>query len=138
MKLLTSSSNELMALGFAIIRIGIGAVFIVHGIFKLNSGVAGLTWLGQQMGHLGITYQPLFWGICAMLAELIGGLCVALGFYTRIAAFFLSFVMVVAIAYHFQKGDGYEKTSFAIAQLIIFVGFLIAGSGNFSLDRYLW
>lgn len=138
MQLLIYSSSELNSIALAFIRIGIGVLFIGHGSLKIIRGMPELRWTGEQMVNLGIHFAPLFWGICAMLSELLGGICLLLGFSTRIAACFMSFVMVVAIIYHVKNGDSYGYISFPLSQLIIFIAFIIAGAGIYSLDHYLF
>lgn len=138
MNFLFLSTAQLTAIGLAVIRIGTGLLFIVHGSEKIMAGTTQWLWLGQQMSHLGITFTPIFWGFCAMLAEFVGGICLTLGFCTRIAALFLSCVMLVATSYHVSKGDPFMIYSAPIANLVIFIGLLIAGGGVYSLDHYLF
>lgn len=138
MKFLFANSAQLNQLALTIIRIGFGVLFIGHGSLKLIRGKEELLWTGKQMANLGITFFPLFWGICAMLAELGGGVALTLGLFTRIAAFFMAFTMIVAIAYHIKNGDSYGYISFPLSQLIVFIGFMIAGAGIYSLDQYLF
>ncbi len=130
------STAYLDAIGLTIIRIGIGVLFIGHGYLKIKGGVKEWKWIGEQMGNLGITVAPVFWGICAVLAEFIGGICLTIGFATRIAALFMSFVMLVATVHHIKKGDSYGYISFPLSQLIIFIGLVVAGSGALSVDYY--
>lgn len=131
-------SSELNSIALACIRIGIGLLFIGHGYLKIIRGVPELRWTGEQMKHLGITFLPLFWGICAMLSEFMGGICLTLGFGTRIAAAFMSFTMFVAVIHHIAKDDSYGYTTFPLSQLIVFLGFVIAGGGVYSLDYYFF
>ncbi len=138
MHYLISSIPELINLGLAIIRIGIGLLFIGHGYLKLMKGPSEWRWLGEQMGNLGIKFSPVFWGICAMMSELLGGICLVLGLGTRIAAAFMAFTMFVAVVYHVKKGDSYGYISFPLSQLVIFIGLIITGSGIFSLDYFLF
>ena len=138
MNFLFLSTVQLTAIGLAAIRIGTGILFIIHGSEKLVGGAQQWMWLGQQMSHLGITFAPIFWGFCAMLAEFVGGICLTLGFCTRIAALFLICTMLVAISYHVAKGDSFMIYSAPIANLVIFIGLLIAGGGIYSLDHYLF
>ena len=138
MPFLFSSSPELNTLALTIMRIGMGLLFIRHGYPKLIKGVPEWRWLGEQMGNLGITFAPVFWGICAMLSEFLGGFCLTLGFGTRIAAAFMAFSMFVAVVHHIKKGDSYGYISFPLSQMVVFIGFVIAGSGFFSLDYYLF
>jgi putative oxidoreductase len=136
--LLTLTTPELTQIGLTIIRIGVGILFIGHGYLKLSRGISELTWTGQQMANLGITFAPLFWGICAMLSELLGGISLTLGLGVRLATPFMIFTMFVAIVYHLRKGDSYGYYSFPMSQLVVFLGLLIAGSGIYSLDHYFF
>ena len=121
-----------------VMRVGMGILFIGHGYLKLRGGIAEWQWTGEQMANLGISFAPLFWGLCAMAAELLGGICLTLGLGTRIAAAFMAFTMFVAVVHHIKKGDSYGYISFPLSQMIIFVGFVIAGSGPYSLDNWLF
>ena len=133
--LLVAQSPWLIQLGLSIIRVGIGVLFIGHGYLKFARGSEELIWTGQQMANLGVTFAPLFWGICAMLAELVGGMSLTLGLGTRLLTPLMAFTMLVAITYHVKKGDSYGYISFPLSQLIIFIGLFIAGSGDYSLDH---
>ncbi len=130
----TAIANEW---ALTIIRMGMGILFIIHGGLKLKRGPEEWLWTGQQMANLGITFAPMFWGLCAVAAELGGGICLALGLWTRVAAAFMAFTMLVAVIYHIKKGDSYGYISFPLSQMIVFIGFVIAGSGPFSLDFLL-
>ncbi|MCL4360992.1 DoxX family protein [Candidatus Dependentiae bacterium] len=131
-------SYELNDIGLAVIRIGTGLLFIGHGYLKLINGVPEWKWTGKQMTNLGINFAPIFWGVSAMLSELLGGISLTLGLGTRIAAAFMSFVMFVAVIHHIKKGDGYGYISFPLSHLIVFIGLIITGSGMFSLDYYFF
>lgn len=136
--LLFEHTPQYYDIGLTVIRMGIGILFIGHGYLKIARGKAELLWTGQQMANFGITFAPLFWGILAMLSELLGGISLTLGLGTRIAAFFMSCVMIVAIRYHIKNGDSYGYISFPLSQLVIFIGLFITGSGVYSLDYYWW
>ena len=129
---------QLNMIALTVIRIGIGILFIGHGFLKLKHGKSEWQWTGEQMKNLGIHFGPLFWGVCAMLAELLGGISLSLGLLTRLATPFMAFVMFVAIVHHLAKGDSYGYISFPLSQLVIFIGLFIAGSGPYSLDYYLF
>lgn len=136
MEIVVNVTPELQALGIAVIRIGMGFLFIIHGYKKLIKGVPEWKWTGEQMQHLGINFAPTFWGICATLSELVGGICLTVGFATRIAASFMAFTMFVGTVYHIKKGDSYGYISFPLSQMIVFIGLAIAGSGAYSLESY--
>jgi putative oxidoreductase len=132
-------SNSVMAkdVGLLIMRIGIGVIFIKHGVGKLGGGYDKWVWAGTQMGLLGITWFPVFWGLCAACAEFFGGLALAIGIGTRIAAFFMAITMIVATAYHISNNDPFTAISHPLSLLVVFVGFMIAGAGRYSIDFWL-
>ena len=51
-----------------------------------------------------------------------------------IACLLLCFNMIVAAVFHFKKGDGLMTTAHAIEAGIVFFGFILIGSGKYSLD----
>ena len=132
------SNAHTMQLGLLFIRVGVGVMFVVHGWGKVIGGVETWHWLGSQMSNLGITFLPVLWGILAASTEFFGGLCLIFGFGTRVAALLLSFVMFVAVVHHLQKGDSFVGGySHALTMLLVFIGFVLAGPGRYSLDQYM-
>ncbi len=121
-----------------LVRIGIGFMFMLHGVPKLLAGPELWQTLGGQMGLVGIHFAPVFWGFMAASAEGIGGLLLLLGLFTRPAAFLMAFTMMMATLTHFSKGDDINIASHAIELGIVFIGFLIAGAGRFSLDALIF
>ncbi|MEO6167163.1 MAG: DoxX family protein, partial [Chitinophagales bacterium] len=61
-------------LGLLIIRVGIGLLMMKHGWPKLTGGIEKWEKLGGNMDVIGIAFLPVFWGLCAALAETAGGL----------------------------------------------------------------
>ena len=124
--------------GLTILRVVVGIVFFVHGLQKLFlmgfGGVAGM------MEGLGVPAPGLF-AIMLMLVELLGGLALILGFFTRIVAIPLAVDMLVAtLTVHLPNGfftipnDGYE---FTLVLLAASVALAVAGPGEAALDRFL-
>jgi putative oxidoreductase len=133
-----SSANKLAHIGLLVVRIGIGASFLlVHGVPKVIGGPDKWEQLGGAMGALGISFAPTFWGFMAAITEALGGLLLILGLGTRYASIFLAFVMVVAAAMHLGAGDGVAGASHAIELGIVFIGLILIGSGRYSVDNML-
>lgn len=122
-------------LGLLILRGGVGVMFITHGIPKLARGPEGWERLGRTMELVGIGFAPTLWGLLAALAETLGGLCLALGLWTRAVCVPLAFTMVMAALNHFAKGDGFGKASHAIEACFVFAGLFLVGPGRYSLDK---
>ncbi len=122
-------------LALIIIRLAVGAVFVAHGISKLNTGMEGV---GKFFGSIGIPFSSFFaWIVTAV--EIVGGIALLVGFEARFAALLLSVVMVVAIVSTKLKngllgkgGAGFELELILLAaNLAIF----FQGAGRFSLDK---
>lgn len=125
--------------GLLFLRVGIGLLSIIHGYPKIISGVQGWHNIGVTfMSPLGIKFFPTIWGLLAASAEFFGGIMLVLGLGTQIASFFLTIAMVVAALWHIQKGDDFKIYSFALTLIIVFVTFMIIGSGPYSLDHLIF
>lgn len=119
--------------GLFLLRIGIGGMFMTHGVPKLIGGPATWERLGGAMRHLGIDFAPTFWGFMAAFAEAGGGLCLALGVAFRPACALMFATMFVAATKHLVEGDGLGKASHAIEAAIVFLSLLLIGPGSWKL-----
>jgi putative oxidoreductase len=128
-----SVSKQSAALG--LIRIMVGLVFVLHGAQKLfvyhYAGVVGM------FHQIGIP-APGISAALAITAELLGGLLLLTGLYTRLAAIPVAFVMLVAFsqvhlhAGFFAQSGGFE---YPLTLLIATIAFVIGGGGAFALDN---
>jgi len=123
--------------GLLILRIGIGAAFVVHGFPKLTGGPDKWAGLGQALAALGLNFAPTLMGFMAAISEFGGGLLLVLGLAARPAAFFLFMTMVVATAMHVSNGDPFMRYSHALEAGILFLSLVIIGPGRYSLDAKL-
>jgi len=121
-------------IGLLILRVGIGVMFIMHGLPKLTGGPEKWEMLGGTMKSLGVGFAPMAWGFMAALSECGGGLLLALGFFTRPACFFLLATMIVAMSMHISKGDLFVTYSHAMEAGILFISLIFIGPGKYSLD----
>lgn len=124
-------------LGFLIIRIIFGCMFLFYGTPMLFGGAAKWVQVGGAMGSIGITFWPAFWGFCAAITEFLGGICLILGLFFRPVCSLLAFTMFVAVAMHFKKGDGLLGTAHALEDGAVFCGLIFIGPGKYSLDVLL-
>ncbi|WP_129717196.1 DoxX family protein [Pedobacter sp. SYP-B3415] len=121
--------------GLLLLRIGIGIMFMVHGLPKLMGGPETWTQVGGAMKVVGIDFAPVFWGLLAAIAEGIGGFLLLIGLFFRPAAMALTFTMIIAAAMHLSKGDGISGASHAIESAIVFFGLIFIGPGKYSVDK---
>jgi len=130
-----------MSIGILILRLVAGLTLAAHGAQKLFGwfGGYGLTGTGgflEQLGFVPGKRNALFAG----LAEGVGGLFLALGFATPLAAAVIIAVMTVAsVSVHLKHGffnhnQGYEYT---MMLAVIALSIAITGPGPISLDGLL-
>ncbi len=120
--------------GLLILRVGIGIIFVLHGLPKLIAGPETWMTLGGSMKALGVGFAPTAWGFMAAFSEFAGGILLTLGFFTRPACFFLLTTMIVATMMHIGKGDPFLKYSHAMESGILFLSLILIGPGRYSLD----
>ncbi|MFH1093523.1 MAG: DoxX family protein [Candidatus Omnitrophota bacterium] len=116
--------------GLLFLRAGLGIMFILHGWPKMMGGPE--QWAG--LGNLGIGFAPVVWGFMAAFAELVGGVCLIIGFMLRPACGLLFINMFVAVVFHLKKGDGFMGASHAIELGIVFLSLVFIGPGEYRLS----
>ncbi|MBW7997376.1 MAG: DoxX family protein [Candidatus Glassbacteria bacterium] len=123
--------------GLLLIRVGVGVLFMMHGWPKITGGVETWEKVGGAIGVFGIGFAPVFWGFMAAFSEFFGGLLLAVGLFSRGAAFLLFCTMVTASTMHITGGDGFERFSHPLKLVFVFGGLMLAGPGRFSIDAGL-
>jgi putative oxidoreductase len=122
--------------GMLPLRIVVGLVFLMHGAQKLF--VFGLGGTADIMGKLGLPLPGLA-AIIVIAVELLGGLAILLGVFTRLAGALLAFEMLIAILVARVNGGffapyGYE---FELTLLGACLTFALNGPGQMSLEEVL-
>lgn len=122
--------------GLLLMRVGVGAMMIMHGYPKLLAGPERWTKLGNNLSHFGIRFYPEIWGFLASASESIGGLFLILGFFFRPSCFLLLCTMIVAASTPFYREGGvFMDASEAIELGFVFLGLFILGPGRYSVDK---
>ncbi|MBI2875958.1 MAG: DoxX family protein [Candidatus Tectomicrobia bacterium] len=129
--------NQYRDIGLLVLRIGIGSMFLFHGVPKILGGVMVWEKVGLAMASVGILFMPVFWGLLAALSEFIGGLCMILGLFFRPACISLVMTMAVAAVMHLSEGQGLGAASHAIENGIVFLSLILIGPGKHALDEKL-
>ena len=128
-----------------VLRLGLAVVMFPHGAQKVlgwfgGHGVKGTLEFFRKTGI------PTGFALLAFAAEFLGPLGLAVGLLTRVAAFGIACVMLVAMAQvHWQHGffmnwsgsqpgEGFE---YHVLALIIATALMISGGGAWSLDGLL-
>ena len=119
------------------IRLGLGAVFVGHGLQKVLGSFAGpgLAKFSSYPAPYPFMRPAWLWMGAAAFAELIGGILVILGLLTRVGAFLIFCTMLVAVVgVHwpaFFMPAGFE---YASSLLTMSLALLISGGGMASAD----
>ena len=112
------------------LRATLGAIFIVHGLEKFGEGFAGF---------LPVLGLPVEMQIPIALAELVSGILLVSGIFTRISASLLSIIMLGAIfvakgAQSLTGDAGVEFDLMILASLLVII---IEGPKRISLGRFI-
>ena len=130
-----------MELGLLVLRVVVGALFVGHGAQKLlglfgGHGVAGTAGFFDSIG-----LRPgRVHAIAAGGAETAGGLLLALGLLTPLAAVLITAVMTAAIiTLHLRNGVWATENGFEYPLVLIAAAFAVTaiGAGDWSLDGVL-
>ncbi len=123
-------SSDTLPIGLDVVRAISGAIICSFGLEMLDAEqMSGYT---EWLTDVGMPF-PQIMGYIGKLAELICGLCLALGLFTRISALPLMITMVVI---NFIMLDG-DLRSQPFYLLLIFAAFLFVGGGRLSLDFWI-
>ncbi|WP_024852029.1 DoxX family protein [Hydrogenovibrio kuenenii] len=122
--------NSLIKLSAPLGRVMLAAIFIIAGLGKIGN-YTGTQGYMESMGVPG-GLLPL-----VIITEIFGGLAIALGWHTRIAAFLLAgFTLLAALIFHTHFADQMQQIMF-LKNMAIIGGFLTLihhGAGVCSLD----
>lgn len=128
-----------------LLRLVLGVVFFAHGAQKVLGWWGGYGFTGTMGFFTGTMGIPAPLAFLAIMAEFLGGLGLIAGAVSRVAAFGIFSVMVVALKVHLpfgffmnwnggQKGEGFEYHLLAAAIAAVLA---IRGAGALSVDRLL-
>ena len=128
------------AIGLLILRLVVGLVVAAHGAQKLFGWWGGPGMAGWTGAMTRMRMRPaVAWAWLSALAELGGGLLLALGFLSPLGSMAIAGSMLVAMALvHLPKGfwvtkGGYE---FNLSLLAAVIALALTGPGALSLDAW--
>lgn len=140
-----------VGLALLVLRLSGVGLAVFHGWPKLSALLAGTSRFHEGLAAMGLP-MPVGLAWAAALAETAGGLLVAVGLFTRVAAALCAVVMVVAAfarhhAHHLLLGKlglfevtpesakAWGSPELALLYLLAFLALVLAGGGRLALDR---
>lgn len=133
---LLKSKPTYSQLGLLVLRLALGMSMAYHGYLKFLSGAAGLYKVGAMLAPLGVPGYFEVFGTFAGFSELLGGILVGIGLFTRLGALLLTGVLFTATILHLDGGffawDYPSQMGFSALAI-----FLIGG-GRYSVDHSLF
>ncbi len=119
--------------GETLLRVVAGLLLVTHGYGKIVNpfGAVGMV---ESLGF----YPGVFWSPLLAATEFFGGILVAIGLFTRPAAFAAAIVLLVTVYFHgIVKAEGLGGAEKSILWTAIFLFFAIRGGNRHSLDARL-
>jgi len=130
---LSTTPDRRLSIGIAILRVVVGIVFVAHGAQKLF--VYGLDGVSAGFAGMGVPFPGLTGALVAAV-ELLGGLALILGLFTRLAALPLAATMIGAILLVHLKSGFFNPAGveFPLTLLAGLAALAFTGPGALALD----
>lgn len=122
--------NKYAGLGLLWLRVLMGAGIAYHGYGKIFDGHVSM--LAEGLAKMGFPL-PLIIAWAAALSEFVGGICIALGFHTQVAAFFVFATMSVA-AFKAHAHDPFKVKELALAYWAMAGTLILTGGGPYTVE----
>jgi putative oxidoreductase len=130
--------SSLDALMLPLLRAGLGVILVPHGCQKIFGMFGGMGLTANAAFFEKVGYAPgIFWGTLVGCTEIVAGILLVIGLFTRVAALAVTIFMILAI--HFtstHNGFFWTKGGMEYSLLIFLVSlvFLVRGSCGYSVD----
>ncbi|MCF6411091.1 DoxX family protein [Pseudalkalibacillus salsuginis] len=120
-----------------VLRVILGITFFIHGLVKFQNGIGNVA---EMFGSMGL---PGFMAYGVALLELIGGIALVLGLFSRVVSALFALLMIGAIvkvklAAGFLGNDQMAGYELDLVLLAMSVALSISGSKAFALDRIIF
>jgi putative oxidoreductase len=118
-----------------LLRFVAGFNMAMHGWIHVNADMAETAAYFSGEG-----FEPgLFWAYAVTLTEFAGGIMLAAGFLTRIAAVAIFLFLATAVFHHMKNGFYWTDAGFEYPLMwaVVTLVFLVKGGGKLSIDHML-
>jgi uncharacterized membrane protein YphA (DoxX/SURF4 family) len=134
----TFTGNKAFNIAWLLFRFYTGITIAIGAGWPKMNQILAPGWFVEQVSKLGFTFpSPAFWAGAAAWGEFVGGLCIAVGFFTRFSAMQLAFQFFVISFIWYEEplpmfGMYYQQLLFWAFVLIS-----VAGSGKYGIDSWI-
>ncbi|MFC6356196.1 DoxX family protein [Luethyella okanaganae] len=126
-----------------VLRLVLGFIFVAHGSQKLFGAFGGGGIPGTAAFFESLAVQPAtLWAIAVALVEFAGGIALAVGFLSKIAAACIAIDMAVAVAvfngpngFFVETSTGGWELNFILIAMCVSI--ILTGAGRYSIDHGL-
>ena len=127
--------DRAIPLSWVVVRFAVGWNLLVHAYFSIGRGPLALAPVFEKMGFV----PGNVFAATTFLIELLGGIGILLGLFTRFFAAAAAIEMLVIFFVYWNVGFPWLKGGYEYALMWGLVSFAIAlrGGGPYSLDRML-
>ena len=122
-------------LGRLLLRLGLGVLFLFHGVAKLTGGIEPIQGLVTSNG------LPGFFAYGVYVGELVGPVLVIIGWYSRVGSLIIAINMLFALylahradLFKLAESGGYALELQAI-YLIVAIALALVGPGRYSVNE---
>ena len=125
------------AFGLLFYRLALGISMFYHGYLKYVSGEQGLYKVGAMLSALGVSSGfEVILGTIASYAEMVGGILLIIGMFTRIGT--LLVVGTLAVATILNLNGNFFSWDYPSQMAFGAIMLFFAGAGRYSLDKALF
>lgn len=134
---LFKSKPDYINFGLLFYRLALGISMFYHGYLKYVSGEQGLYKVGVMLSALGVPSGfEVILGTIASYAEMVGGILLIIGLFTRIGT--LLVVGTLAIATILNLNGNFFSWDYPSQMAFGAIMLFFAGAGRYSLDKALF
>ena len=134
---LFKSKPDYINFGLLFYRLALGISMFYHGYLKYVSGEQGLYKVGAMLSALGVPsgFEGIL-GTIASYAEMVGGILLIIGLFTRIGT--LLVVGTLAVATILNLNGNFFSWDYPSQMAFGAIMLFFAGAGRYSLDKALF
>jgi len=128
---LNTNLGRLASFAPTILRVVLGVLFVYHGIDKFDTGMSNVEGFFDSQG----VPLPGFTAPLTAVLEIVAGIALIVGAYTRVAATVLAAVIVGALIFVKLDGDFLGGSELDFTYLAGLVALMLLGPGRLSVDE---